>query len=407
MKRSNLIACGALVMVATVNAQIDGEQLSAQVEEHTHSFSLKDGQLAGPGAELLIEEGRRASFFVLGERHLRNEVPGLAGALLTELRPHGYGAFAVETGEAIADFAETSFREDDGKALADLLRSRPFTAAFIDHAHEFELLGEAVGLGYELWGLDQVFVGGARFNLARLVELAPDEAARTHAEQALERANAGFEKFAESGDKSHGFLAAAGAEAYDELRDAFEGVPAALRIIDELQTSGQIYRLYDEGENYVSNHQRIQLLKRHLIEQLEQTERDTKVFMKIGGIHGVRGYTRLNQLDLGNSAAELGLLRGGGSIHVFVEAIDMVDADGESKRIVGDGHPFAPIAAAMPDSEDWVVTDLRKLRPVFHRDENAEAHPDLAEWVWQYDLVVLTREFTPAERLPGVPAPPD
>lgn len=48
--------------------------------------------------------------------------------------------------------------------------------------------------------------------------------------------------------------------------------------------------------------------------------------MKVGGIHGVRGYTRLNQLDLGNSAAELGLLRGGGSLRVFVESIDMIAA---------------------------------------------------------------------------------
>lgn len=407
MNLPRLIAAAALVAAASVAAQVDDARLAALVEEHTHPFSLQDGKLAGPGAELLVEEGRRAGFFVLGERHLHNEVPALAGALLEELEPHGYGALAIETGEAITGFAEKSFRENSGQALAETLRSRPLTAPFIDHEPEFDLLGKAVKLGYDLWGLDQVFVGGARFNLARLVELAPDEAARARAAQALERADTAFEKFAQTGDRRDGYLAITGAEAYDELRAAFEGVPGALRIIDELQTSGRIYGLFGAGENYASNYQRIRLMKRRLIEQLERTDPDTRVFMKVGGIHGVRGYTRLNQLDLGNSAAELGLLRGGGSIHVFVEAIDIIDAAGEKKRTVGDDHAFAPMVAAMPDSADWAVIDLRKLRPVFHRDDNAGAHPDLAEWVWQYDLVVLTREFTPAERLPGVPALPE
>lgn len=406
MQARALIAAAALASAAA-SAQVDEEALSERVAEIIRPFTLESGSLHGAGAELLIDEGARAGFFVLGERHLRHEIPALSEALLTELRPHGYSALAIETGEGIAELAERSFRDDDGESLAEVLRRQPFTAAFLDHLPEFELLDHAVGLGYELWGLDQVFVGGARFNLTRLRELAPDETARQAAERALQRANEGFEHYARTGDDSSGFLIAAEAGAYADLREAFEGMPQALRIIDELETSGRIYRLYGAGENYASNHLRIQLMKRHLVERFQRSAHETRVFIKVGGIHGVRGYTRLNQLDVGNSAAELGLLRGEGSIHVFVEAIEMVGAQGEVTRTIDADHPLAPIAAAMPESADWVVADLRELRPLFHDGPNAEAYPDLAEWIWGYDLIVLTRRFTRAERVPGVPAPPD
>ncbi len=278
--------------------------------------------------------------------------------------------------------------------------------AIADHAEaEFALLEHAVTLGYDLWGLDQVFAGGARFNLARLVELAPSDTARAAATAALERARRGFQQFARSGDTSVGFLQSATPEDYAALREAFADEEAR-RIVDELAASSRIYQLFGRGANYRSNHERIQLMKRHLAERVNAAGPETRVFLKFGSVHMGRGHSPLNQLDLGNAAAEIGLLRGGGSLHVKVTALGSTGTDGAVSDWTASAPHLRRFADAMDDEAAWTVFDLRPLRPIFHRAANAEGREELSELVWAYDLLVVARGFTRAEPLPGVPVAP-
>lgn len=391
---------------ATGGAQEMDARLDAALAERALPMAVTSEGIRGPGADMLIAAGREASFFALGESHLNRETPALAAALLAALAPAGYSVLAIETGPMIAEHAQAELRAGNTESLARLLAETPFTAPFIDHAPEFELLETSVGLGYDLWGLDQVFAGGARFNLARLVELAPNPEARGMAEDALNRAREGFIRFAQSGDSSAGFLQSTDAPGYSALRSAFSGVDEASRIIDELAASSRIYQLYGQGANYQSNHQRIELMKRHLADRLRETDAATRVFMKFGSVHMQRGYSPLNQLDLGNAAAELGVLRGGGSIHVKVTALGSVDADGEFDSWIEQSPLLKRFEAAMPEGSSWAVFDLRPLRPIFHDRDNATGREALSELVWGYDVLVLARQFTRAGRLPGVPAPP-
>jgi hypothetical protein len=396
----------ALLLCASADAQELDARIDAALAERAEAMTLADGALDGPGATRLIEEGRAASFFALGESHLNNETPALTAALLEALKPAGYAALAIETGPMIAEYAEAELRAGRSDALAGLFAEVPFTAAFIDHAPEFELLERAVELGYGLWGLDQVFIGGARFNLDRLVELAPDDESRKLALAALERAERGYTHFADSGDTAQGFLVTATEADFDALRAAFDPIPEARRIIAELARSSRIYRLYGMGENYRSNHERIELMKRHFADHLRRSDDDTKVLLKFGSVHLRRGYSPLNQLDLGNAAAELGFYRGGGSLHVHVTALSSTGLDGETDDWTESSPHLARFERAMPENADWAVFDLRALRPIFHDRANAAGREALAELVWGYDLMVVAREFTRAAPLPGVPRPP-
>lgn len=381
-------------------------RIDETLARHMQVMEVTAEGIQGPGAEMLVEMGRAAAFFALGESHLNKETPALTAGLLAELAPAGYSAFAIETGPMIADHAEDLLRAGRADELGRLVAEIPFTAAFIDHVPEFELLAHAVELKYELWGLDQVFAGGARFNLARLVELASDHEARSLAEQSLARARTGFMEFAQSGDSSAGFLQSTGSTQYRALRTAFAGNEEAVRIIDELENSSRIYQLYGQGANYQSNRERIDLMKRHLAERIRDADPATRVFLKFGSVHMRRGYSPLNQLDLGNAAAELGVFRGGGSIHVNVGALSSVNGDGQVRDWTADSAVLGRLARAMPENAQWAVFDLRPLRPVLHAEVVADAHPELAELVWGYDVMVLARQFTAAHRLPGVPAPP-
>lgn len=404
--RSLVFLSSALwITIAAAEPTADA-RIHSTLAEHVEPMSLGPDGLAGPGAERLIDEGSDAAFFALGESHLNNETPALTSALLEALRPAGYSVLAIETGPMIAEHAEAEIRAGRAESLAGLFAELPFTAAFIDHQPEFELLERAIALGYAIWGLDQVFAGGARFNLVRLVELAPGDSARAAASEALAKAREGFTRFARTGDTSTGFLQTAEPDDFDRLRRAFAGVPEAIRIIEELAASSRIYQLYSAGENYRSNYERITLMKRHLAEHLRETPGEVKVFMKFGSFHMRRGYTPLNQLDLGNAAAEIGLLRGGGSLHVQVTALESRDGAGERSDWTDDSPHLARFADAMPDGADWAVFDLRPLRPIFHRRANVEGREALAELAWGFDLLVLARRFTRAEPLPGVPPLP-
>jgi len=388
-----LAAAGVLVCAFTASAGPVEDLVTA----NTRPMTLDGGALGGPGAEFLIEEATSASFLVIGESHLNTETPGMVRAMLPALAEAGYTALAIETGERIAGHAEREIESGNVDRFARLMAEVPFTAAFIDHAPELALLESAAGEhGMELWGLDQVFLGGARFNLSELVRLAPDDGARELAQRMLDRANAGFMNFARSGDPSSGFLNSATSEDFAALRVAFAERTHAIAIINELETSGEIYRLFRSGANYESNKTRIDLMKRHLAERVREHPIDEKVVMKFGAIHAGRGYTPLNMLDVGNAAAELGVLKGGGSLHVTITSAEYADRAPELETL----------AAAMGEEAAWVVIDLRALRPYFHREPNRAGHEALNGLVWRYDLVVLGREFTPAERLPGVPAPP-
>ena len=370
------------------------ERDRSTLEQNTFSFELRDGQLSGPGAERLREAAAAATMFCVGESHGNVQTPTLLRALLPDLAKAGYGAYAIETGERIANHAESAIQRGLKETLPTLVRM-PYTAPFIDRQSEFALLRAAVSQRLDVWGLDQVFLGGARFNLSELVRLAPTPEARALAESSMQRAIEGFLHFAKTRDQSKGFMAATTPEQYQALRDAFQGSSEGLRIIDELEKSARVYGLYGAGKNYESNFERIELMKRHLNENLRQLPVEKKVLLKFGSVHMGRGYSPLNQLDLGNAAAELAAHRGGSSFHLLVTAAQF--SSGPS--------PYAELVEALGDN-DWAFIDLRPLREHFHKDSSPIEPGSFRQLVWRYDAVAITKRFAEDPHLPGIPTLP-
>ncbi len=408
--RSGLATLAVLVLVlgivGTALADTPDEEIAAIIDREARPLTVQGDTLGDSGGEWLLAQAADSPFVLLAESHLTHETPDLTAALLSELQPHGFGAFAIESGPIITQHAQSLLSEGRAGELVELLVDTPYTAAFIDYRPELELITHAVNGGYELWGLDQVFAGGARFALARLLEMADEQKAREKVRQALERARAGFQHFAQTGERSKGFLQTADESTFESLREHFEGRANALRIIDELATSSLVYRLYREGANYESNYRRIQLMKRHLAERLHEADPETRVVMKFGNYHMGRGYSPMNQLDLGNAAAELAIFRGGDSLHVQVSALEQENDEGEFESLEG-LMPYLPrFASRVPDDGSWVVFDLRPLREIFHDPSAREDRKALAEMVWRFDVLMLTERFTRAQQLEGIPQPP-
>ncbi|MDA0244956.1 MAG: hypothetical protein OT477_16185 [Chloroflexi bacterium] len=70
----------------------------------------RDGRYYGSGWNRLVEEGRAARMFLLGEEHGIAENPKLVATLFAELVPAGYTRFVIEVSPPMADALDVSAR---------------------------------------------------------------------------------------------------------------------------------------------------------------------------------------------------------------------------------------------------------------------------------------------------------
>ena len=62
------------------------ERLAASAAENRHAVLYRNGAFSGPGWDLLVEEGRKSRFFLVGEEHGVAETPALVLSALASLR---------------------------------------------------------------------------------------------------------------------------------------------------------------------------------------------------------------------------------------------------------------------------------------------------------------------------------
>ncbi|MGI8765937.1 MAG: hypothetical protein ACR2KM_05415 [Gemmatimonadaceae bacterium] len=190
----------------------------------------------------------------------------------------------------------------------------------------------------------------------------------------------------DTGKTSEGrFLRTATEADFRALRAAFRtGSPEATRILDELETSGAIYRANFDRHGNASNELRSQLMKRHLWAYYEAAVRagdaHAKVMFKLGALHAGRGLNALGVYDVGDAASELAELHGEMSFHIGFWSLDPDDV-------------LLPVLRAVP-ANSWAVVDLRSLRPLLARSDQMAAHPDLADLSRRFDTVIAAPHLT-------------
>lgn len=383
------------------------------VGRHRYVVSGTYERPGGAGFDYLVGEGAASEFLLLGESHQTAETPRLFEALAVALRSEGYGAIAVELGPLSARDTVDRLRSGGVAAHRESVTRYPFTLPFFELRGEAELLETALQDGYEIWGLDQEFIGSGRYWLDRLAELVPDQTAAQMIARWQERELAGVQHYMETESTDKVILSTATAAELVELRTAFEGARGAdaaggseraeaLAIIDALTASARIYQLWSTA-NYENNRQRVAYMSANLVTRLEQWQQragaPARVLMKFGSYHMGRGRSPANQFDLGNLAMQLATYRGGSSLHVFATALGMRRADGGFADWARDEPVWRIIREQVDPRQPWTVFDLRPLRPYFHLAANQQGNEQLANTVWNYDLVAIAPEFHPAEAL--------
>jgi len=408
-----MAACAALAPATF--AQQDGPTLEGRIrsalEGSCRALTIGEDSLGGPGGAWLVEEASAARFTLIGESHLTAETPAFTGALLHELKPAGYGSYVVESGPVATRLVVEAIEESELPAAERLLTEKAFGIAFLDQREEMRAVEAALDLGYDVWGIDQEFVGSPRLLLGELVELAEDESSHDVAQSMLDRARAGFAHFAKTGDQSKAFIMTATPRDYDRLHDSFRDEGGeALEIIEQLRASSAIYGAYNEQRYYDNNSARIAHMKKNLLAHIERAGETPltarKMVFKAGTYHMGRGFTPVHVLDIGNFASELANASGSESFHVVVTAKGRVAPDGSNT----DFAELAPHFGAMLEltgEDSAAVFDLRPLRAILTQTRRKSgAMQDLQDLALSYDAVVVLPRFTQADAVVPLPNMP-
>jgi len=379
--------------------------LETALHQHRLTLSLVDGALVGRGADFLLDEGRRAHFFLIGEEHGVAEVPELASAIFSALRTHGYEHLFIETSPGVAALLDSVARYGE-EAIAELVASHPLAVPFYGWHEDARLLVDAVqsgGDGQVIHGVDYEFMFSAPMWLAMLVEVAPTPEAAEIATRYLTEATAAESALLSGGGPRDLFLAAAEAADFELLRSAFPANGPALAAIQWMESSAQVWRLWFDGEHYASNRLRTDLMRSAFVDTYRRLtgERETgpRSVLRFGGNHLYRGRTPVNVFDLGTLTAMLAEYEGAHAFNVMIVGDRRSDRTAFSPAGSHVQPPtiagwLAPLYAAAHPS-DWTVFDLRPLRAGLHTGR-LQVEQEMERLIWGYDAFLILSNSRPA-----------
>jgi len=368
------------------------------INTNTYDLKIENNRLSGSGAPLIQQAIEESQFLLVGEQHGIREVSEFTSALFSEATPYGYEHLCIETDPHAASKLEELAKKGD-EAMVDFLSEYPNSVPFYDAKEEFSFLQNAVKHSTQkdavIWGVDQVYLTMPRYLFKLLAKETQNEATKLVTSEYFDRAMKQYKLHEETNKAS------LNATDFEKLYDAFgPGISTkAKRILEDIQTTQQIYMHYMKGEYYLNNRVRAQLMKKQFMEYYKQTESNgdlPKVLLKFGATHTYKGLSLYYQFDLGNMVYELAEMNGTRAVSFQLNPIK-----GQAKGFAEDAKSFDNSESLNPiikkvlenriEDESWILIDMRPLRSILKQDD-LEKIKDL---VFGYDFWIYVPEAHP------------
>ena len=413
---AHVIALSSVASFSSASLAQEGDPLREALHANRNVVEWKDGQLAGPGAALLLEAGSASQFFLIGEEHGIAEIPELSAALFTELGSAGYRHLGIEIGDTVATRLEQVARSPEPiEALANFFVEHWPGVPFYTLEPEARLLVDAVAAVAEegvLWGLDYDILGD-RYALRALREEVATEEQERAVQQAIELADVAFERAMGQGNPDHMMMFGGPTEPLDALVKAFEAEAgsAANQIVSLLRETRAINQHWLDGEAWRSNERRAAWNKRQLgrlwREAWDKNGEAPRAFLKFGANHVMRGRTPTGVFDLGNVAASFADALGRPSFHLLVVGgpgtkraqLNPTVMEYEPAPVELVASKWADPLAELTHPDQWTLFDLRPLRPAASAKILGELAPELERAIFGFDAVLILGGSTPAVEL--------
>lgn len=415
-RRAFLAGTAALPLAGAVQAQAPAapspeQRVRTAARDARQRLGFDGARFSGPAYDWLVAQGRDALFFALGEEHGIAENPKLAAQLFRDLVPAGYRHVGIEISAPMA--REIDRVAQQGQAALNRFLTTPGSqVAFFGMREEAEWLAAAraavPGRAPVLWGTDYE-VGGDRHLIGVLQSSRPPESARAPLARLADASAASWARFAETRGPQHIYSFAGDPALVRAVREAWPRPSAeAALILETLEETFEINRLYFARQGYASNARRAALLRRNFLAHWtphRNAAPPPRVFLKYGASHLVRGLTQVGTFDTGSLIAELAAARGERSFHLLVLP------GNDSRTAVFDPSAFTYKPSAPKDmyqkglswmiDEAWPDTftlfDAHKLRPAVYGARAAD--PELVRAVYGFDAVLVMSGSTPSANL--------
>ncbi len=366
--------------------------------------------LHGPGAAILSDAIAHARYVLIGEDHLSREIPQFTVGVCRLMAPGGLDALAVEIGPEAARVVNDNLRRNDRIArLSSFMRAHPDAFAFQNGRDESDMAAECARLAgpkFQIWGLDQEFLGAPGHLFEQMLAAHPGPMARAAIESLAVAERSATMKAAASGSPGDLFIFTADDRKLDDAglavrRDGGERVVALFTALRETRA---IY-LGQNTDSDASNRRRALLMKRTLVRYLDTRPRPARILFKFGDVHMAKGDNGLRQRDLGNFVAERADGEGAASLHIAVYGAGGIHAlyGGVGRQVrhepfvMTDDPDYVWLKDALPPNGksrpgDWTLIDLRSLRS----RPTAGMSAGWRDVVRRYDLIVVASELTPS-----------
>lgn len=400
MNRFFLLLLPVLLALSPLPAQAQDTTLVRLLRTNAYPLTAKGAQLSGPGWNQLQASIAKSQFVLVGEQHGTAEVPQFTQAVAQVQQPV---AFITEIDRYQAR-SLTALTAQPGFPTA-YCKATPMALSFFSWTAEYELARQLRAQHTRLIGIDQVsFLGVGRFyqELAGQVRIPP---ARTY----LLRQGAGFQarNLACYRSGAGGFsMFVQSAVSLDSLRTIAKAEsPAVRHMVDDYLLSCRVYQ--GSGPNGAASHQqRVNLMKRNLLEELRSLQAGgqplPKLLFKFGANHMARAISPWSGItDVGNLALNLADVQDAKSLHLLVMGREGsqnngFNPDDASKNVENyklDDADFKPFVDLAP-GPDWRVFDLRPARRALLSGKLTLSNQALANLLLGYDYFVLVAATT-------------
>jgi len=382
-------------------------------------FTLVDGRLQGPGADVLSRAARENQFIMVGEDHGFREVPEFVGALFAAARPAVYRHLGVDVGPMTSRRLEAMMRSPTAQQdlNAFLGRYTPYTVPFFFWKEEAQMLEDVVksvpSTRGAIWRLDQEFIMSPTYTFERLAQIAPSKAARDLALQLAAISAKDDRAMLDSQNPGAVWMVSSTDADVAQLQAAFKGARAgseADETLREMLLSRDIYRMFNAGTNYESNQKRDDLMKQHFLADYRAAqargERMPKAIIKLGANHVFRGPSTTQSFEIGSFIPEFVETTGGKSFGILLvvakgtwnafRPFGSDEADKNQKYdLLGSSEynvfDMKSVLAAASENQ-WTIIDLRPVRALSQNGKLRGLDAKARRLLSSFDAVVVVPE---------------
>ena len=410
-----LAALGAFA-TSTVAEETKPSPFPSRLAQAITPLDVNPNGLSGAGALVLSKAVATSRYVLIGESHMSREIPAFTTQICRLMAPSGLTAMAIETGPEAARVVDSAMRSVDRETrIADFTSTHPDSIAFFNGRDEVRMAGDCAataGPDFQLWGLDQEFLGSSGHLLEEMLASEPGPLARAALTGLAARDREATVAALASGSPVDLFLLSAKQGDLDQAAVAVaqDGGARVRYLFGLLTETRAIYQGSQSGQGD-PNGRRARLMKRTFAAHLAENP-GARVLMKFGAYHVYKSINPLNQRDLGAYVAERAEGEGVSALHIMV-----LGARGSEAGYGGVGRPSVVHSFDMMDEKDpdwrkdaalaraasaapgsWMLVDLRTLRT---KDVLASAPPEWRDLALGYDIALLAPTLSATSRLGG------